>query len=172
MLGDNTFMGCKELKQVTFREGSRLEEIRSRCFRYSGIEEIAFPKTLRIISTNAFEKCEALKIIHVDNDCECCFSYTGIPTSVKIILPQETVAWTPSILKQQNLKDIVIHGEIEIIGNYWFWGSNIESVEIPSDIIRIGVEAFYNCKRLKNVVFKKMKTARSSDVNGATSLAY
>lgn len=65
------------------------------------------------------------------------------------------------------MKKVVVPGGAETIGNYWFWGSDIENVTIPNDIKRIGVEAFCNCAKLKNVVFKKMMTKKNSTANNA-----
>ena len=53
----------------------------------------------------------------------------------------------------RNLKQVVIPEGIERIGNQWFWGSDIESIEIPATAKEIGADAFYNCKNLKSVTF-------------------
>ena len=50
-------------------------------------------------------------------------------------------------------KDVVVPGGLEKIGNYWFWGSEIESVTVPGSVREIGTEAFCNCKNLGRVVF-------------------
>lgn len=50
-------------------------------------------------------------------------------------------------------KNIIIPECIEKIGNYWFWGSKVESVKIPKNVKEIGLRAFYNCKNLKRVLF-------------------
>ena len=115
-----------------------------------------------MLHISAFEKCESLQVIHVEDDCEISLSSIKMSTSPKIVLPQEIVVLARSTLKLWNLKDTVIPGGIEKIGSYWFWDSTLESVTISSDIRKIGVEAFCNCKKLKKVVFKKMKTKKDT----------
>lgn len=60
VMGAGIFYKCKRLKCVTFREGSKLEEIGIKCFGSSGIEEITVPNSATIICAGAFERCEAL----------------------------------------------------------------------------------------------------------------
>ena len=65
----------------------------------------------------------------------------------------------------RKLKKVVAPDETEYIGNYWFWGSDVESVTLPSDIRKIGVEAFCNCKKLEKLTFKKVKAKKNSTMN-------
>lgn len=46
---------------------------------------------------------------------------------------------------------IDVMGQFTIIPNYMFYGADIESIEIPDNITRIGKHAFEECKKLKNV---------------------
>ena len=48
---------------------------------------------------------------------------------------------------------MVIPEGMKIIGNHWFCGSEIASVEIPASVREIWVDAFFICKKLKSVVF-------------------
>ena len=49
------------------------------------------------------------------------------------------------------MKEIIIPEGTKKIDNYWFWGSGIESVSIPTSVREIGVDAFCMCKQLKRV---------------------
>lgn len=60
-LGDETFLNCKILKHVLFRDGSELEEIGAGCFSGSGVEEITVPSSVTAICKEAFSKCRGLK---------------------------------------------------------------------------------------------------------------
>ena len=51
----------------------------------------------------------------------------------------------------RDCKNIVIPEGVKRIGNHWFWGSEVESVEIPASAKEIGADAFCNCKNLKSV---------------------
>jgi hypothetical protein len=42
---------------------------------------------------------------------------------------------------------------IDTIGNYAFYGSNLETIELHNNIITIGMNAFENCINLKNIEF-------------------
>lgn len=46
---------------------------------------------------------------------------------------------------------IDVMGQFTTIPNYMFFGADIESIEIPDNIIRIGKHAFEECKKLKDV---------------------
>ena len=56
-----------------------------------------------------------------------------------------------SDLRQQS--NIVIPEGVERIGSYWFYGSAVQSVAIPSTVKEIGTAAFSNCSRLMKVTF-------------------
>ena len=47
--------------------------IGSECFCDSAIEELALPRTLKKIHCDAFEKCEHLCAIYVEDGCEASF---------------------------------------------------------------------------------------------------
>ena len=61
MLGDNAFSDCKELKHVTFANGSGLKTIGMYCFFESGLEEIAIPSSVTTIGDHAFSSCKNLR---------------------------------------------------------------------------------------------------------------
>lgn len=94
VLGNGTFQGCKELRRVTFREGSRLKKIGTFCFAGSGLEEIGLPKTLKTIAKDAFKECSNLRSIELPDNLEeigvGAFSQSGLesimtPPSVRVI---------------------------------------------------------------------------------------
>ena len=60
-----------------------------------------------------------------------------------------------SLQSIRSLKNVVIPEGTERIGNKWFWGSRIESIEIPSSVKEIGEYAFCNCKNLKKIIFSE-----------------
>lgn len=52
--------------------------------------------------------------------------------------------------EQQN---VIIPDGVEKIWNYWFYGTSIESVEIPASVREICPNAFCRCKMLRRVFF-------------------
>ena len=68
-IGTGAFHSCKNLKQVTFAEGSRLEELGRGCFYRSGIEEVTLPGTVKEVGDGAFDNCSQLRIVWVEEGC-------------------------------------------------------------------------------------------------------
>lgn len=66
-----------------------------------------------------------------------------------------------SLWELRALVNVVIPEGVERIGNYWFAGSDIESVTIPASVTEIGAEAFRCCKRLTRVSFAVGSILRS-----------
>ena len=74
----------------------------------------------------------------------------------------------------RELRDVVIPDGVERIGNHWFWGSGIESLAVPASVREICVDAFSNCRRLKEVTIKgnsNLKTIGESAFYQCESLA-
>ena len=55
----------------------------------------------------------------------------------------------------RELKDVVIPDGVENVKNYWFWGSEVENVQIPASVVEIGTEVFCRCKNLRHLTFAK-----------------
>ena len=58
-LGKDAFSHCSRLRQVLLNDG--LETICPRCFSGSGVERVAFPRTLRRVEDGTFAYCQSLK---------------------------------------------------------------------------------------------------------------
>lgn len=141
------------MKRVIFASGSRLERIGWGCFRGSEIEGIVLPGTLREIGGCTFESCSSLRTVHVEDGCQASFLDTGLPSSVQII-PRSAAVGVASVLDLRLAKHISIPEGTERVGSYWFWGSGIEGVEIPSSVREIGACAFSDCRKLNSLVFR------------------
>ena len=48
---------------------------------------------------------------------------------------------------------MVIPEGVQNIGGYWFANTDIESIEIPSSVRYLGVDAFHGCQMLKRFTF-------------------
>ena len=57
------------------------------------------------------------------------------------------------------MKEVIIPDGTEKIGSCWFWGSEVEGVDIPASVAEIGVAAFRRCTKLKRVTFSEAKRA-------------
>ena len=60
------FCECKELSEVVFEEGSRLEKIGRGCFGGTGIRRIVIPKGVTEIQECTFSTCEELNEVMLE----------------------------------------------------------------------------------------------------------
>ena len=54
LIGGRAFEQCKELKSVSFAEGSRLEKLEKECFCGTGVEELEIPSSVTVMEEGAF----------------------------------------------------------------------------------------------------------------------
>ena len=54
----------------------------------------------------------------------------------------------------KRLRRVQLGESLEVIGNDWFRGSGLEEVIVPKTVKVIENSAFYECERLKRVVFQ------------------
>ena len=60
-IGAEAFYNCKNLRKVTFAEGSKLKKITAGSFCKTGIERMLIPRRVEEIQENAFSECKNLK---------------------------------------------------------------------------------------------------------------
>lgn len=77
----------------------------------------------------------------------------GVLSSVMVGPLPETKVGDVRVWDLRNLRKITIPDGAEMIGNYWFCGSEIQSATIPAGVKSIGVNAFSSCKKLKTIMF-------------------
>ena len=65
-LGYEAFAECENLRTVLLNDG--LEAIGGNCFAESGLEEIAFPSSVKYIESSVFQACKSLKRVTVLGD--------------------------------------------------------------------------------------------------------
>ena len=152
-IGESVFADCKDLRRVVLNEG--LEELKSGgffgIFWDSGVEEITLPSTLKKMNKYAFDECDTLKKICMSGDRVMSITQFEMPEAAKIGPPVETMAGDARVWDLRELREVVIPEGVEKIGNYWFYGSDIESVTTPASVREIGFLAFFCCKNLKNI---------------------
>jgi hypothetical protein len=160
-IGEQAFAGCENLTSVTFEDGSQLKEIGDAAFMGSGLTEIDIPASVTSIGLASISKCLNLTTINVDPANENYVSVNGvlyskdmktlvayptgktdaeytIPASVVVI---DNYAFADSI----NLTSIVFEdgSQLKEIGNLAFSDcSSLTSINIPSSVTYIGVQAF------------------------------
>ena len=109
------------------------------------------PATLKKANSDMFYDCGNLKTIWVEDGC---------PIDIKNYaciehFPSGKIAVGGLLLRDlRRLRKVAIPEGVEKIGDRWFAGSWIESVEVPASVSEIGAGAFFSCERLARVVFK------------------
>ena len=83
-IGEGAFCKCRELREITFEDGSQLRTIGKRCFEQSGLEEVFLPKSLQCVGEAAFSDCDRLEAVYLDDECGACLFGAEIPDSTRI----------------------------------------------------------------------------------------
>lgn len=143
---DSAFASCYKLKTVTLPDN--IEIIPRSCFyNCSNLQEINFPKNLKKIRSNAFYQCESLKKITLPNsvikidvntfmDCKN-LEYVHLSKGIHTIPPG-------CFADCKNLTKIILNDYITAIQENAFRNcKNLVEFNFPSDLMRIGVGAFY-----------------------------
>ena len=148
-IGSEAFYGCERLTKITIVPNSRLTKIGNRCFSNSGLKAFVLPAVLKALGDDAFDKCKSLETVVVDDNCEISLLRAKIPDTV-FVGPSAVDSLVKNL---RNLKEVVVPEGTKKIGNHWFYGSEIESVEVPASSTEIGTQAFYGCGKLKRILF-------------------
>ena len=111
------------------------------------------PETLKYVNADSFSDCDSLGTIYVEDGCEADLFDLNISDSTHVGPLPGTMVGGVRVWDLRKLKDVVIPEGTERIGNCWFWGSGVGSVEIPASVKCISTSAFCNCKSLRYVEF-------------------
>ena len=141
----------RKQKNVVIPDGA--QEIGERWFENSEAESVTIPASVKEVASDAFRNCDALKMICVEDGCDASLINVDLPDSVLVGPPPETMVGNARVWDLRDCKEVVVPEGVEKIGNQWFWGSKIETVEIPASVREIGADAFGNCSNLKCVTF-------------------
>ena len=150
------------MKHVTLNEGLEALYVRATVsgvfygvFKDTEIEEIVLPKSLKIVDGYTFNDCEVLRKIHVEDGCEADLYQLRISDPIRIGPLPEIAVGGVSVWSLRELHKIVIPEGVARIGSSWFYGSEIESVEISASVRELGQYAFCGCEKLKRVSFQQ-----------------
>lgn len=125
---ENAFGGCASLEQIDLPHG--LEFIGEGAFARCNMKTLEIPDTVTEIGRGAFSGCGSLESLIV-------------PGSIGVI-PEAAFYGT-------SLKNVQIGHGVTTIENKAFQGANFETLVLPETVTSIGIEAFKNCKALKNL---------------------
>lgn len=131
----NFFCYCKNIEKIVFSNDSNLEKIEENAFSYSNIETIIIPQNVHKIKSKAFTKCQKLKKFELSKGSK----LLSIPHSL--------------FKKCSSLQEVIIPEEssLQTIENDVFSFTSVESIHIPSSIVKIEKDWCNNAKKLNNV---------------------
>lgn len=151
---DNSFSDMSKLKTLIIPD--TVQEIGANAFESCfALTAINIPASVTTLGEGAFNGCINLKTIIIPNTVKNigvgCFADCEKLTSVT--LPKELKETSPFMFARSGLTSIVLPATVEIIGISSFMGTNITDITFPSGLKEIQGGAFYNCSKLKNLVF-------------------
>ena len=172
-IGDSTFYKCSGLTSITI--GNGVTSIGSYAFGWcSGLTALTIPDSVTSIGSYAFNGCSGLTSIKITNGETTVANgaFGGCSKLTDIEIPQcicstNLSAYFPS---WRTMTNIVVSEGVGYIADSAFEGCSwLESVTVPWTVTRIGQRAFYDCIRLREVVFEGDAPDRiGEDVFGGT----
>lgn len=153
----STFDGCTNLSQVVLP--SELVSILYEAFcKCVSLKEINFPNTLKHL--DGFDGCESLSCIEVPAGVEDIKGFMFCSSLKRVHLHEGVKKICGYAFRYcDNLESINIPEGVEEIGNRAFMPSynatnKLRRIVLPTTLKRIGIQAFYFNRKLRNVIFQ------------------
>jgi hypothetical protein len=152
---DGIFAGCRNLKEVTFYLGSRVERLGARCFAETSIEQIQVPDCVTQIGPEAFLGCKHLTVLTFGRNSRLneihdrAFVGTGVNA---VIFPDKLRAiGVDAFSGCRNLTSVTfgLDSKLDIISERAFAGTGITAIFIPNSVKTVGPGTFRGCAHLK-----------------------
>lgn len=143
-IGNDAFIECTGLKNVTFAANSQITKIKSDAFAYcSALESINIPDSVTSIGNNAFSECTSLASVTFGRDSqltEIDYGVFSLCTSLTSIGPVGSGA------------DFMMPDSVTSIGKYAFTEcTGLTSIKIPDTVTTLDEYAFANCSGLTSI---------------------
>ena len=145
------FEDCHNLKRIEFNENSELESIDNFAFE-SLIESITIPSKTTDINFMLFKSTPKLKKNFVNENNTIFNDYENEFLIGKSDLNNDE--YDRLVFASRNIIKATILSFIKEISSYSFSECKIESIEIPSNVTKIGAGAFFICKQLNQIEFE------------------
>lgn len=134
---------------------SSLTTVNANAFAFCAkLKQVVMGERLGIMSNDALFCCDALKAVYFTGDYCDDHQKLNVPKTTKIGPSPDAMAGKFRVWDLRKLKDVVIPEDIDRVGNYWFYNSSIQRVQIPASVIEIGTCAFYGCRQLRYAKFQ------------------
>ena len=150
----------------TIKLGNNIEEIGAGVFQYLKIKSINIPHSVKKIDVSAFDYCETLESVYIEDLTSWC--------NINFLNAKSNPMCSATKLYCNNelVKNLSIPDDVTKIGNYAFANATcIESVNISDNVTEIGNNAFYCCSNLTDVNFSSnLETIGESAFSDCTNI--
>lgn len=167
---ERVFAFTKSLKKVIFPKYSQITSLGPRAFSETGIEELTLPNSLTQIMASCFSECDSLRSIKFEEVCSITSLASGIFKNCNSLpsvnLPKSITRFDSSVFQGcSNLMNIFFDSKNEnykSVDGVVYTKDSDELVAYPGGRVSaridgwvksIGSNAFYNCSKLKSVIF-------------------
>lgn len=155
-IGISAFENCNNLVEVNFPE--KLQYIRKGAFKNCALKKINIFSNVKIIGDSAFEYCNFLESIIVDNNNKSYYSKD------EVLFKYDNDE--PSLIKYPSAhdrKEYTIPDNIKVIEKSAFWNcSNLTNITIPAAVEKMGESVFFGCNSLEFIDVNKNNNKFSS----------
>lgn len=166
-VGEWCFCGCKSLKEIVTPYSDILN-----AYMFNHCENLSKvtinPKT-QTIGESTFGECPRLHSMTIPENVKCIYESAFVGSGIKEINCETTCYEVKdNILYTKGLrtlvycfndsKDLVIpDGVVEVSNEAFAYRKNLQKIDFPSSLLKIGERVFKNCKALKVIDLKKTK---------------
>ena len=131
------------------------------------LTKVVVPENVKIIGENAFSGCTGLTGVELPSTLSTigALAFKGCTALTNVVLPESLESMGANIFNGcSSLKTITIPGGLTEIPDYAFAESGLQSIVIPSNIVKIGLWAFSSCKDFKSVDIAESVTSMGASV--------
>lgn len=157
-IGKAAFQGCTELNEIVFEEKSRVTEIGEAAFnKCTSLVLLDLPASLATIGTSAFEGTKLEEIAFAENGCLATIGKNAFKnlklSSLRFPASLETIAEN-AFGQNYSLASVEFttsETELKLLDGVFQDCRGLESIEIPANVVKIGVGVFNGCSKLSTI---------------------
>lgn len=169
-IGNYAFRNCSSIENITLNEG--ITSIGSYAFyQCSSLKEITIPDTVTNISDCAFNGCTAMKVVDLGNNPDLQINYNvfdGCDSVERYSIGSSSINYCTDeygVLYNKNKSGLIryttgnsrteytVDSNVAYINENAFENSvNLKKVNLPKDIMSIGLRAFGDCTALEEII--------------------
>lgn len=159
-IGAKAFYGCMQLGSVTM--GNGVKKIGEEAFRDCGIlADMTLSNNVEEIGNQAFVGVPWYDNLAAEDGVKyigkVAYEHvSGTMLNIKegtIVIADEFINTNLGLISS-----ITLPSTLHILGKACFSGANISSIELPESLGKIGIDAFYNCNKLRRITIPKNVT--------------